>query len=110
MDSKTDEKRKMQEAMEQATSKDQVKALLSMYSDVASPKALCIAFEKLFIDETTGFSRAVTVDELVLLHKDFKTSNGMSWCRSDTSYIQSRPMDSKKQYIHPTSDRTSLKP
>lgn len=87
MASNTDEKRKMQEAMEQAKSKEHVKSLLSMYSDVASPKALCLAFEKLFIDESTGFSRAVTIDELVLLHKDFKTSNGMSWCRSDTSYL-----------------------
>ena len=87
MASNTDEKRKMLEAIENAKSKEHIKSLLSMYSDVCSPKALCLAFEKLFIDQETGFSRAVTVDELVHLHKEFKTSNGMSWCRSDTSYL-----------------------
>lgn len=81
------EQMKMQQAMEQAKSKEHVKALLSQFSDTASGTALCIAFEKLFVNTETGFSRAVTVQELVLLHPAFKTTNGMAWCRSDSSYL-----------------------
>lgn len=81
------EQNKMIAAIENAKSKADVKSVLKEFSEVNSGTALCIAFEKLYVDLNTGFSPEVPVSDLMLLHKDFKTTNGMSWCRSDSSYL-----------------------
>ncbi len=72
------EQNKMIAAIENAKSKADVKSVLKEFSEVNSGTALCIAFEKLYVDTNTGFSPEVPVSDLMLLHKDFKTSNGIS--------------------------------
>lgn len=79
--------KKLKEDFANATSYEEIKDVLQNLPGKCPPIALCLAFEKLFIDETNGFSRAVPVDELVQLHPSFRTTNGMAWCRSDTSYL-----------------------
>ena len=62
--------------------------------DHLTPKTLGMIFEK-FVGigatkkghENTANTRWVDVDELVDIHRSFKTSNGSSWARADRSYL-----------------------
>lgn len=81
------EKKDVIENLKRATTFIEVKGALQKFGSECPPLALCLAFENLYVDTTIGFSRAVLVDELVDLHPSFRTTNGMAWCRSDTSYL-----------------------
>lgn len=51
------------------------------------PSVLGRIFEKIAMPDKNGYSRSVNIDELLEIHKDFKTSNGNQWARSNTSYL-----------------------
>lgn len=38
-------------------------------------------------DDTTCFSRTITIEELEKIHPNFRSTNGCQWARSDTSYL-----------------------
>ena len=51
------------------------------------PTILGLIFEKVAEIDKDGYSRTVYMNELIDIHKNFKTHNGNSWARSNTSYL-----------------------
>lgn len=60
---------------------------------VLQPKTLGVIFElyaeiePIDTDYVTWFSREITINELRKIHKDFATTNGCQWARTDQSYL-----------------------
>ena len=43
-------------------------------------------FEK-YASPEEGFSRSISIDELIKIHSDFRSTNGNQWARSDNSWL-----------------------
>lgn len=50
------------------------------------PKLLGMIFEK-YASPEEGFSRSISIDELIKIHSDFRSTNGNQWARSDNSWL-----------------------
>lgn len=51
-----------------------------------SPKILGMIFEK-YASPVEGYSRKITIDELLRIHPNFRSTNGNQWARSDSSWL-----------------------
>ena len=59
---------------------------------------LGLLFEAIAKPDHDGFSREVLMSELLLYHPNFRTKNGSTWCRNDTSYL-GKKYKIKKSYL-----------
>lgn len=57
---------------------------------MATPTELGKIFLDNFPVDTNGYSKEVTIDELVTINPDFRTKNGCHWARSDVSWLGRR--------------------
>lgn len=51
-----------------------------------APKHLGMIFEK-YAQPTEGYSKDILIDDLVEIHPNFRSTNGNSWARSDSSWL-----------------------
>ena len=83
---KEEEKKIVKMINRKNTNPETLKKALRKYQTLP-PRTLGLIAEKIAAPNKDGYSRTVSMDELVAYHPSFKTVNGTSWARSDVSYL-----------------------